>query len=922
MYLDIYRNNAIVAAIPVSENSNYSYQLMGEHKVACESIVVTDVLDIQLGDYILYKGQKYYINTAPGCTKFSNFSYEYSLTFEHVSYRLFDKKLMQNGEFVTDFFGYPKLYLQLIVDNMNQIDTGWRVGNVAEADEKHIAFEEGASCRAALTTVAEEFGLEYYFEGKTVHLVKYAGAITSHVFSQGKGNGLYTFQLQRRDDANLVTRVYGRGGTRNIPADYRLNDAGIPATRIRIPSDYVEQNVELYGIKEGSYINEEIFPNRTATLTGVGGIGTNVFYITDATLEFNINDHLLEGLDAKVAFKSGDLAGYEFTISKYDDSSKTLTLNIDKNQPDFAIPNATFVPKAGDKYTLVDIDMPQEYVAVAETELQAKTEEYAAENSRPKLAFSLTLDEQYVRSQGVRLVPGDRVRVAEPKLGVDAMIRTTSVSWPLLHEDRISATIADYITYTRQQRLVAETIENRKETIIQERINAERARRTARELRQLRGLIRDPDDYFDITGIRPGTIETLYLAVGAKSQNFGLNNVLIQANYRGNPNSVHISSGQLVHYEVEIEGLGYVWQMPERQFTGLDPAKAYYIAAKVERTALRGVWSLTEDFKAAEQEPGVWYFNLGVLYPAKDGYRNYDLTKGMTTIVGDTITTGKLQSIDKINFFNLTNGTFNLGNGERGIDWGITNEGQLTIRGAVMADKVEVGSEGVVNAFISGLTDNGPLSVRFSAGASGEFRVLDNGDVYMRRAEIQDGCKVGSFTIEGGGMSNSDGNGSIYIGEASRDTEIRIGVNIFPYLADTTGTAYFSNGKSNPGGTNYGILAAARGGKNNIAARFNGGLQVTGGLYYQPQRITTGGRYTLGRDASHVVWAASADGSLLLPKDPLPGHRITFYKYNTGPTVGIVGNGRTIVFGGQGQPAFLSGVWHELYFDGTNWNMK
>lgn len=903
MKLDIYRNNAVVAVLPVSENSSYTHQLMGEHKIVCNNIIVPDVLDIQLGDYVLYAGEKYFINTAPGMTKHHNFRYEYQMEFEHVSYRLFDKKLMQNGEFVTDYFGYPRLYLQLITENMNQIDSGWQVGEVETMDEKHIAFEDGVSCRAALTIIAEQFGLEYYFTGKTIHLVKSAGLVTSHVFSQGKGKGLYTFQLQRRNDANVVTRVYGYGGNRNIPADYRLNAAGIPAERIRIPSGYLEQNVELYGIKEAIYKNDEIFPRRTAPLTGVGGVTDNVFYVTDTTLEFNINDHLLEGLDAKVDFKTGDLAGYEFTISKFDNSSKTFTLNVDKNQPDRHFPNADFMPKAGDKYTLVDLRMPQEYVVAAEAEVNEETAQYTAENSRPKLVFSLNLDDQYVRAQGVRLTPGDRVRVVEEKLGVDSMIRTTSVTWPLLHEDRIAATIADFIPYTRQERLISETIETRRDVVINERINAERARRTAAELRLLRSLIQDPDGYFDMTQqLKPGSIETLFLAVGAKSQNFGLNNVLIQANYRGNPDAVHISAGQLVHYEVQIEGLGYVWQMPERLFEGLDPNKAYYIAAKVERTALRGVWSLTEDFKAAEQEPGVWYFNLGVLYPVKDGYRNYDLTKGMTTIVGETITTGKVQSIDKINFFNLTNGTFNLGDETNGLDWGVTKEGQLTIRGAALADKFMVGSGGVVNAYISGLTDNGPLSVRFSAGENGEFRVLDNGTLYASKLNAQGG-KIGAFEIEGMGLTNTDGKAFLQLGD--KNSLVRLGPGIFQSSEGRRGSAHFW----------------AKPDTHHVALTSEGHTRLEGSVSYGTLTTTTSS-FTIPNDIyTFVVYKGQQNADIYLPRLPNQG-QVVYVLRRYGVRVRVHGNGFKIIRDGRLEDWRDIGHWGTFVHDGSYWHLQ
>ncbi|TXK52395.1 hypothetical protein FVR03_01375 [Pontibacter qinzhouensis] len=939
MKLEIFRGDVVVSSIPLNANCTYSHILMGEHKITCNDVEVTDVLDIQLGDYISYEGNRFYINTVPAYTKYHAHKHVYSITFESLAYRLYDKKLMQNGEFITDFFGDARLYLQLIVNNINEIDSGWEIGEVAETSEKHIEFGDKPSCRGALTLVAEQFKLEYYLTGKVIHMVKSAGAVTSLVFSQGRGKGLYTFNMTSRNDANIVTRVYGFGGDKNIPADYRLNAAQIPASRIRIAPGYLEMNTDLYGVKEGIYQNDEIFPRRTGKLTGAGDVGNNLFFVTDSTLEFNINDHLLEGLDATVEFKTGDLAGYGFTISRYDHSTRTFALNVDKNQVDYPIPNTRGrqLPKTGDSYTLVNIRMPQEYVESAEAEILAETQQYIETNSRPLMVFTLNLDEKYVKEQGIRLQPGDRVTVQEPKLGIDTLIRTTAVSWPLLNRNKIQATIADYIPYTRQERLIVDTIENKRETIIVDRINAERARRTAAELRQLRGLIKDPDDYFDVTGIKPGTIETLYLAVGAKSQNFGLDGVTINVNANADPNSIYISSGRLIHYEIEIEGLGYIWQIEEKYVTGLDPAKAYYLAARVERTALRGTWSITEDFKATESEPGVWYFNLGIVYPVKDGYRNFDLTKGMTTIVGDTITTGTVRSIDKVNYFNLNNGTFNLGSGDTGIDYGVTKEGQLTIKKAVMAEKVMVGSGGQVNAYISGVSDNGPQSVRISAGANGEFRVLDNGQIFAVNADIAGKItartgSIGNFDIEEGSLYNDDGEANIIL-KSNDGVEARIGSNAnFDLPANVRDqyrqAARFTNNRDNPNQDNYSVVASASGGRYNIAIAAYGATLYGGPIVFNHEVIRndsgmvfpTTSSYTATNQVAFIVYSLNSNGTINLPPNPMPGQQIEIRR-TTNINLTINGNGKQILNDTNAVINSIPGAnyYHRFVFSGTYW---
>ena len=56
----------------------------------------------------------------------------------------------------------------------------------------------------------------------------------------------------------------------------------------------------------------------------------------------------------------------------------------------------------------------------------------------------------------------------------------------------------------------------------------------------------------------------------------------------------------------------------------------------------------------------------------------------MTYIVGDTITSGKITSLDGECYLDLTNAKFRVGNSNSSFDWNVTNEGQLTIVGALV----------------------------------------------------------------------------------------------------------------------------------------------------------------------------------------------------------------------------------------------
>ncbi len=675
MALTVYRNGAQQASLPIDENTIFVHKLMGEHKVLCNSIVAAPA-PIQIGDYIEHDNERFYINTAPQVKKINNITYEYNIVFEGEIYYLYNKLFLDEGDADFSYSGQPIDFLDLLLTNINSIQTGWSRG-ITTSDELLTISFSGDSCRTALTKIAQAFDREYRLIGKVIYLLKTVTVNTIYSFEYGRGKGLYTLERSSIDRNNLVTRVYGFGARRNIGENYRNG-----ANRLIFQEKYLEKNTSLYGIREGSLLLDDIFPNRTGTVTSINLADPLEF--TDQGILFDINSYLIEGTVAKVVFKSGDLTGYEFEIKQYLHGSKKVQFLPFTEESGYVLPNGQNRPRFGDNYTLVDITMPQSYIDDAETELKSKTQDYIDENSVPRVTYAIAIDEKYVRDNGIKIRPWNSVNIKDAELGIDANIRMTEVSYPLMFPDRISGVISDTLTYTVQERLIAETLNNG--TIVKnvDLRRAELSRRTASRFRELQDLVFDPDGYFDGTNLRPNSVETLYLAVGAKSQNFGLNGVSIEANNLGDPNRLAITAGKLVHYEIEIEGLGYIWDIPAKTFQTLSPSTAYYVYAKCNRNTLTGTWEASSTPISTEATVGFYNFNVGILYAVKDGRRDFDFTNGMTYINGDTITTGKIKSLDGLNFFDLSNGQFKVGNTDNSLDWNVTNPNRLTIRGSIL----------------------------------------------------------------------------------------------------------------------------------------------------------------------------------------------------------------------------------------------
>ncbi|PSL06536.1 tail fiber domain-containing protein [Cecembia rubra] len=457
--LQILRAGITVTTIKVDDTAVYSRQLMGEHRITVE-FTVPQPVDIQISDYIVWRGQNFYVNIAPNVVRVSKNRLEYSVIFEALDYSLYNKIIKDEGDSRFSYFGTPEDHLLLLVENLNVYDTGWTVGNVEDIAPTTVQYED-ITCREALLNMANTFGLEYVIEGKVISLLKRFEIPSNVTLSYGKGNGLYQLERQRVEDRGVITKLDVWGGSNNLPLDYR---GGLRA--LTIEDRFITQNTALYGIREGVIRFENIFPSRTGIINGINE--NNPREIIDSSLDFDINDQLLEGTVAKIVFKSGALAGYEFEITEYNDSLKRIRFN-PFNDGGVILPNEDSRPEIGDTYTLVDIIMPQSYIDDAESDLLDAAQEFLAVRSFPAVTYSFDCDEKYIRDNNVDIVFGQKIRVLDNPLDLDVNLRVTGISYPISIPSRITATISEEVTFTVQDRLQKQVVENIYEIIRVER---------------------------------------------------------------------------------------------------------------------------------------------------------------------------------------------------------------------------------------------------------------------------------------------------------------------------------------------------------------------------------------------------------------------------------------------------------------------
>jgi hypothetical protein len=646
MIIDIYRGDLVNVSFKATEETVFTHQLMGEHKITAR-FNSTTVLDIRIGDYITYDGETFTVNTAPQVTRRASRLLEYEVVFEGEVYRLYNKIFMDEGAADFSYFGTPLDYISLLLTNINEIDPGWTSGTVYDTVEpKHLSFNN-ETCREALTRIAEAFRLEYSFANREISMVQKVGEDIFLTLEYGKGKGLYNLTRQSLNDKNVITRLYAFGSEKNLSYDYRNG-----ARRLIFTGNYLESNTALYGIIEHSITFDDIFPNRTGSVTAVDAADELV--ITDTGIDFDINSYLLEGVVAKIVFKTGALAGNQFEIVSYDHAAKKITFKALVEENDYTLPNDTVKPAVADEYTLVDIKMPQTYIDAAEASLQTKAQDYLDEHDHPVVSYGFECDEKFVRDAALDLDIGDRVHVVDTGLGIDTTLRISNISYPLLFPARVTAEITESLQYTTQERLIRVTAESRKQIREVNRSGVELSRLNNLRMRELQGMIFDPDGYFDTENIKPASIETIHLAVGVKSQQFVLSGIVFQPNQDSDVAKFAWSAGQLIHYEIE-EAIR-TWDISVGSLTGLLNSEAYYIYARCPVVGVQASIVVTTDQRKVDHEAGFYTFLVGVLHSVVDGVRGISLTYGTTEINGKFIRTGTIFSQDGLTYFDLDAG--------------------------------------------------------------------------------------------------------------------------------------------------------------------------------------------------------------------------------------------------------------------------
>lgn len=841
---------------------------------------------------------------------------------------------------------------------------------------------------------------KYIYVGIEYPEFKVGGELVT--FEYGKGNGLY--EIQRDVEANtIITRLRVKGSDRNIDRNY-LRDEEYPRFTQNLqlpvfrqtkdqarPIDYLlaEQNlVDYFGIRPGNKTFEDIYPSIEGmkdenghpidrihaietlddTVHPDGSLEQPYFYVYLYDLGFDINDFLTSE-DATLSMKTGycitdfkivEASPLKATDQYYEEGCR-WKFRLEKDitsSANYVLPSGNVKPKNGDRFVLLYILMPESYILQAEERLEEAARKYLNENSKSKISYTVNMDEIYLANRPIvahALKEAVSMRINDNELGdmtdeegsrytvksVQSLVITYKADQQI---PSYQITLAEKIASNPINRIESEIgniVENNQNNSTQNTVNRRNGIRNSRNLRSLREKIFDTDGYFDPENIRPNSIETQYLAVGAKSRDFTTNKVSIKAFKEREEFKVLLSTGYINHRSLwwggdenppspETETEKYTWGINDALEQVLaDNDKDYYIYVKAERNSQLAEWFVSTDKLQYDFDINYYYLLLGVIYPVEDNRRDISLVNGMAYISGGAIYGDVIKSINYVedesnegSMYGLNDGTIRIGNHtEGGLDYGITEPKTLTVDKAVLDSatvktRLNVDGEADIAGFVfsnevirsSSMVDtdpamrldgkNGYIEIHSDKTISGGSESSDKSIVTISKENggivSQSGKNRGA--ISSNGVFTNNPNSSFSPINTSNKAGIAcVGTGSVPskMVGETEQNML------------VGVLGSVVNNSNNPAPAYGGWFNTlkANGLVLDTVVLegSTTSNYNLLKTQSFVVSLSSATKTVILPNDVYQGTMIIFRQFGPGAIRVQAPNGHKIYDDGSSE---------------------
>lgn len=247
-------------------------------------------INFQIGDYIVYRGERFELNYEPGKDKQARpDTYGEGFVYDSVKFNALQDELSR-AEFLDvvlndnelHYTTLPKFpfYVQTLDDLLDriqanlddQIGTGlWKIysrskersvqrgclvsdwqsmygeGTNDNVIESMSITVDSQTCWQALALVNEKWDINFIVRGRNIY-VGTTGIQANHIFKYGLGNGLYEIVQNADSEQSVVTRLRAYGSEKNLPSHYYA-DLGVKyvanITKVVTATTYVDLNIDI-----------------------------------------------------------------------------------------------------------------------------------------------------------------------------------------------------------------------------------------------------------------------------------------------------------------------------------------------------------------------------------------------------------------------------------------------------------------------------------------------------------------------------------------------------------------------------------------------------------------------------------------------------------------------------------------------------
>jgi len=731
------------------DTSSYRYTALQNVGTLYLYFASEEFINIPVGAYCIYKNITYYLMNPNDFKKKSSRNFEYTLVMYDIGAILGKYKCRDivSKRLKFDYTAKPHEHLQLIVDNLNMRDSGWKVGECIEAEEKTINYNH-TFCSEALPTIADTFKTEYEIDPaiKMVHLRKVEYNKDEPLpLEYGKDKGFVPGLGRSNQDGNRpVTILYVQGGEQNIDfSKYGSKELLLPKNQ-RLEYEgrtYVSDAEGLYikradttltDVQEDSLDCSHISPKRVGSVSNVvvSDKEKNFYDFIDSSIpdDLNFEDYVIEGNNMTVIFQSGMLAGSnkEFEVKYVHKERKFL---ITPQEIDGQImPNDIYKPNLGDKYAVFGIQLPDAYICNNSTKEGASWDmfreaaKYLYENEDPKFTFKGELDSIYSKKRwlsiGGKIKLGGYILFKDPQFIPEGIkIRITSIKEYIHRPYSPIIELSNTTTGVTVSSELNKIESNEVKTDNQYKNSIQFTKRRFRDAKETISMLNDALLHFS-GSISPISVQTMSLLVGDESLQFRFVNnktnptqVEYLVTYDSKKKVLSAPGGILQHMTIGIDTLSSghkaseykFWDIEKYTSPTLTETVGYYLYVKANKNGTTGTYVLSKNAIKLEGVEGYYHFLVGILNSEFEEDRSFVELFGFTEILPGRITTDRIVSSDGLNFMDFVNNAFRVGNSDSYFDWNTRGDKKLRLKGTIVQS--ESGDESPIGCF-RGVYDN------------------------------------------------------------------------------------------------------------------------------------------------------------------------------------------------------------------------